>query len=221
MRKFVRFSIILISIILPLFCISQKNKNIRGYIINLNNDTVQCLFTPRNWKKQPRTVSIIINNKDSVIVPGSVERFSIPSLQITYVSKSFEPVKYIDKIEDATSSKAPETDLRRTEFVKVLYNGRFDLFLYLDQLNKKHFFVQGPENFVELYSHYYRHPGDPRRTYDVPITISNKDYEYVLKILMTPCKTIFSIIENIQLIEEQLKKVFEIYDTCMNSKKDG
>lgn len=221
MRRFAAGLFVIILISFSLLCFGQKNKTAAGYVIGLNNDTVQCLFKTRNWKKQPQTVTIIVDNKDSLISPQTTLGFSIPSLQIEYASKVIEPANYVDKLQDATILKAPEHDVKRSAFVKVLHNGRFDLLLYLDGIGKKHFFIEGENNFVELYSHYYMDKGDSRRIYDSPITVLDKAFELVLKTLMTPCRTIFSIIENIQLTEEHLKRVFEIYDTCMDSKKNG
>jgi len=87
--------------------------------------------------------------------------------------------------------------------------------VYTDKLNMKHFLVENDDNFLEMYLHYYTGTGGP--LLNQPIAIENRQYEFVLKTLMTPCRTIFSIIENIRLEEDQLIRLFTIYDRCMES----
>jgi hypothetical protein len=219
MRVFYKYSLTIVLHFAFLYPVAQKSKDPKGYIVTLNNDTLPCVFKARSWKKQPGKINLKLAEKDTSFTPQSISGFIIPSLQIEYMSRIISPVKYIDKLQNATTLKQPEVVPAQASFLRVLHRGTFILSLYLDDLSRKHFFVEAPDNLVELYSHYYLDPGDSRRIYDQPIAVLDKAFEFVLKTLMTPCRTIFSIIENIELNEESLKAVFDIYDKCMISKR--
>jgi hypothetical protein len=197
---------------------AQKNNYLDGFIITLRNDTIAYSIEKRNWKKQPREIKVKTTGKDSVVQPSGIKGFIIPSLQVEYVSKSISPVRYIDKIQLATKTREPEPDSARFAFLKLIHNGSFRLYLFFDGLNRDHFFVEAPDNFLEIYSHYYQGYGGIQN--NEPAAIPFKQYEFTLKVLMTPCRNIFGIIENIQFNTEQLKRLFEVYDKCIAAKKE-
>lgn len=199
---------------------AQKGNYVEGFIITRQNDTLACSIQKRNWKKQPVEIKVKSAQKDTVVSPGSVRGFIIPSLQIAYVTKTIRPANFVDKFQNATILKDPEYDTLRTVFLKQLHTGTINLYLYYDGLGRQHFFIEAPDNFLEIYAHYFLYLSQTGRIYDEPVTILNRQFEFVLKVLMTPCRNVFSIIEAIQLNEVQLKGLFEVYDKCMESKKD-
>lgn len=195
---------------------AQKSNYLDGFIFTREGDTVPCSIAKRNWKKQPLEIRIKLTGKDSLVTPSGLKGFMIPSLQLVYISKEISPVKYIDNIQQASDIWEADTDTARFAFLKRIHNGVFNLYLFLDRLNRNHFFVEAPDNFLEIYSHYYtRYGGDHNSQ---PVAEPHKQYEFALKVLMTPCRQIFSIIESIQLKEEQLKGLFEVYDKCIAAK---
>lgn len=200
---------------------AQKGNYQKGYIVTHENDTVGCLLQKRNWKKQPLEIKVRAGAKNTIITPQSVKGFIIPSLELNYISREISLTRYIDNLQNATTLKQPEEDTLQIAFLKVLHRGTFNLYLYLDGLSQKHFFVEAPDNFIEIYVHYYIYPGASHRAYDVPVTILDKQFEFVLKTLMTPCRNVFSIIENIQLNEDHLIGLFEIYDKCMTARGEN
>jgi hypothetical protein len=123
---------------------------------------------------------------------------------------------YVDKFQEATILKEPEYNPEQFLCLKLLYKGSYNLYLYLDRLNRKHFFVESPGIFIEIYSHYYLELGYSRRIYDQP----EKQFEFTLKGLMAACRTLFTIIENIAFVEEQLIRVFKMYDQCVGLKTE-
>lgn len=199
---------------------SQKNNYVDGFLITLQSDTIACSIQKRNWKKQPSEIHVKSPAKDSAIAPQSIKGFIVPFLQVEYVTKAIRPARFIDKAQNANSSKDPDLDTLQFAFLKMLHRGTFNLYTFIDRLGRNHFFVEAPDNFLEIYTHYYLYLGDSRRIYDVPVTVLDKQFEFVLKVLMTSCRAIFGIIENIQLNMENLKGLFEVYDKCMASKKE-
>lgn len=221
MRLFYLSCLLLVFIISSLYADGQKSKNQPGYFITRSGDTVSCIFYERKWKKQPVAVKIKSGEKDMIIVADSVRGFAIPSLRLEYISKIIGPAKYKNTLQDATTQQDPDFENTRTAFIKVLYRGNFGLYVYYDELNNKHFFTESPDTFIEIFEHYYKSLGDSRRVYDEPLTILNKQFEFVLKILMTPCRSLFSIIENIKLEEDQLIQTFKMYDKCISMKNEN
>lgn len=219
MRILNKFSLALALVTVSIICEAQKNKELKGYIISLQNDTLPCSFKQKNWKKQPVEIIIIFNGKDSSISSENVNSFSVTSIQLEFVSRTIRLTNYVEKFQDATTSKVPELSDPQKSFLKTLYKGSFSLYLYMDKLNRKHFFIEGPNNLVELYSHYYISLPPPLSN-SIPITVLDKSYEFVLKTLMTPCRSLFGIIENITLDEDQLIQVFKLYDKCLEPKKE-
>lgn len=198
---------------------AQKNNYVDGFIITLQNDTIACWVQKRNWKKQPEEIRVKSGEKDTAATPQPIRGFIVPSLQLRYTSKAISPARYVDNIQNAVNSKLPDPDTLKVAFLKVLHSGMLNLYLYLDRLNRKHFFVENKDNFLEIYSHYYSGFGGDRNSQ--PVANLNKQYEFTLKVLMTPCRNVFSIIESIQLKEDHLTGLFKVYDKCMTPKKEN
>jgi hypothetical protein len=206
-------------LIFPLFLFGQKKKLAEGFIVTTQRDTLYCSFKDRNWKKQPYEFAVLINNKDSILYPGKIEEVNIGSKDLIYVSRAVKPAKYIDNVQNANKNEYPDFDSTRFVFVRMLHAGALSLYFFSDKLGYKHFFVENRDNFIEMYLHLYTGIGGPLG--NQAITIENRQYEFILKTLMTPCRTIFSIIENIRLEEDQLIQLFKMYDRCIESKKEN
>jgi len=216
----IRYFFILIYLTGQLPLHAQKNNYVDGLIITSENDTITCLVQKRNWKKQPKEIKVKAGNKDTVVIPLAIKKFIIPSLDLEYKSKLIRTANYVDIFQEATILKEPEYNPEQFLYLKLLYKGSYNLYLYLDRLDRKHFFVESPGIFIEIYSHYYLELGDSRRIYDQPVTVLEKQFEFTLKGLMAACRTLFTIIENIAFVEEQLIRVFKMYDQCVGLKTE-
>jgi hypothetical protein len=221
MPIFPRYSLTFIFVVSCFSLTAQKNKDAEGFIITIGNDSLSCTFKQKNWKKQPTQIAVRYNGRDTLFSPDNINGFTISSPPVEFVTRTFRPANYTEKLQDATTARAPELAAPQRSFLRVLYKGNFSLHVYSDKLNKKHFFIEGPGNLVELYSHYYVQAPDPASRHDMPITVLDRSYQFVLKTLMTPCRSLFSIIENIALEEDQLLQVFKLYDRCLESKKEN
>ncbi|TAL43771.1 MAG: hypothetical protein EPN92_09710, partial [Chitinophagaceae bacterium] len=147
---------------------AQKNNYVGGFLITLQSDTIACSIQKRNWKKQPPDIHVKSSAKDSVVTPQSIKGFVIPSLQLEYVTRAVSPARFIDKAQNANNSKDPDLDTLQFAFLKTLHKGTFNLYKFIDGLGRNHFFVDAPDNFLEIYTNYYLYLGDSRRVYDVP-----------------------------------------------------
>jgi hypothetical protein len=200
---------------------AQKKKENEGFIITLQNDTIECTFKQKNWKKNPIAIKVNFNNKDTFYSPETINGFVVASSQLEFVSREIRFTNYVDKIQEATTSMVPELAPPQKLFLRTLYKGRFTLYLTFDKLNRQRFFIEGSGNLTELYTHYYIQMPPENRSYEIPITILNRSHEFALKTLMTPCRSLFNILENINVDEYQLIQVCKMYDMCLDSKKEN
>jgi len=215
MKKTLRFIGILLFSLCYAFAIGQKKQAITGFFVTTQNDSISCIFKDRNWKKQPSEFSII-SNSGTVLHTQNISEVNIISRSLKYVTRTIKMARYVDNIQNANNNIYPEFDSATQVFVKLLYEGTLNLYIYFDKLDQKHFFIENKDNFLELYLHLFSGIGGPLG--NQPIAIQNRQYEFVLKTLMTPCRSMFSIIENIRLEEEQLVQLFKLYDKCLESK---
>lgn len=155
------------------------------------------------------------NNNNLVIIPTNVTEANIVSMGTKYTVRKIAPANYNDDLLFIEDGAIPALDSMRLAFLKCLYTGNLNLYLYIDKLKRNHFFVEDKDNFMEIYFHNHK-----ESRYLQGVSSKNKQYEFVLKTLMTPCRSLFSIIENIGLNEEQLIQLFTMYDKCMAIKKE-
>ena len=149
-----------------------------------------------------------------MLIPENVSETNIESLQTKYVVRKIAPANYNDNLLFIEDGAIPARDTMRQAFLKCLYTGNLNLYLYIDKLKRNHFFVEDKDNFLEIYIHNHKESISLQG-----VSSKSKQYEFILKTLMMPCRSLFSIIENIGLNEEQLVQLFTLYDKCMEIKK--
>jgi len=220
MRISGRYSFTLVLLIAFFITEAQKNKDATGFIITLQNDTLPCTFKQKNWKKQPAQITVSCNGKDTSYSPETINGFIVTSSGVEFVSRTTRLTNYTEKLQDATTSRVPEPGDPQKLFLKTLYKGNFTLYSFLDKLKRQRFFIEGPNNLVELYTHYYISLPSALNN-EIPVTVLDRSFEFVLKTLMNPCRSLFNIIENIGLDEDQLVQVFKLYDMCLEPKKEN
>jgi hypothetical protein len=218
MRIFATYCFAIILITSSLLCFGQKNKNTTGYVIYKNNDTVRCTFNNTNWKKQPASIKVNINGNDSSLGPGQVTSFISPSGD-EFVSRRIELFKYNRSIQDAIAGDVPETEVISGAFLKVLYQGKVNLYLYLDALNNSHYFIEKNSDLQEIYTHLYSSVGGfSSRTLNAhakkPVVVNNFQYYYGLKKMMQDCPSIFPEVDKIDLNTKSLVTLLKQYNNC-------
>jgi len=218
MRIFRFYSLTLVMLFAFLIIKAQKSKEVNGFIISMGNDTIACVFKPNSWKKQPREIKARLANKDTLLSAKNINGFFIPSLSIQYVSRLISLVDYSDNFQEASQWKDPNVFPAEKLFLKILHKGELSLYQYTDKLNRDDFFVETVDTLIQLYSHlYYKiesvHPYNPTKA------LLDKKYQYDLQKLMIHCRTLYSVIENIDLKKEHLLQLFDMYEKCIAENK--
>lgn len=218
MRFFNKYFVASVLVIAFLNGNAQKNKVENGYIITRQNDTIPCVFKARSWKKQPFQIRVSIGEKDSVITPEKIKAFFLISPGIEYESRLISPALYELNMQFAVGNDyKPFFDSANYAFLRLVYKGSISLFLYEDKIERKHFFLNVGDELTEIYKHLYSTAGGFHNT--DPLVVWYNQYIKMLKVLMADCKSLFSIIDVMELKEESLVSLLKLYDKCMESKK--
>ena len=199
----------------PLLSFGQKKKAIEGFIVTRALDTVACLFSARNWTKQPFEIKMKLQGKDSLIKPNQIAGFFIPSMDIEYKAREIRSVKYVINIQEAENGYKPDIDTARYVFIKTLYRGNLSLLMYQDKIERKHFFVEVGNEITEIYSHLYSAAGNWHN--NDPVVEWYKQYISALKVFMNDCRSVYSLIDVMELNEASLLQLFKTYDYCLRS----
>lgn len=196
----------------------QKKKLSGGYIITKTNDTLACEFEQYNWKKQPPAIKIRINGNDTTIYPNSISGFISPSGN-EFVSRKIELFKYNREVQNAAPNDVPFTEVIAAAFLKLLYAGKINLYLYKDALGNEHFFIEKNSSLKEIYIHLYSSIGgiatstkNPHAKQ--PVVVNNFQYYFVLKELMQDCKNIFPKVDKTELNANSLISLLKEYEKC-------
>jgi len=205
--------LLLIMIVVPVS--AQKKKSSVGYLITQTHDTIACEFVQHSWKKQPASIKVRVNGKDTIIYPGSINSFINPSGN-EFVSRKIELFKYNRDIQFAISNDIPSSEIISAAFLKILYRGRITLFLYKDVLGGDHYFIEKNSVLKEIYIHLYYTVGGyvTGTNTKQPVVVNNFQYYYGLKEMMQDCKNIFPEIDKTQLNAKSLISLLQKYDKC-------
>ena len=213
-----KYSTLFVLLIIFLNADAQKKKTSTGYIITKNNDTVACDFGSHNWKKQPAQLKIKIDGKDTIIRPEEISGFT-NSLGNKFVSRKIELFKYNREIQTAIAGDVPEIEIVPAAFLKILYQGKINLYLYKDALNSDHFFIEKNSMLKEIYIHLYSSTGGySTSTLNAfakkPVVVNNFQYYYGLKEMMQDCKDIFPEVDKTELNTKSLISLLKQYEEC-------
>jgi len=154
MKRILTTTLYFLLLIVSYKAAGQKKKPSNGYIISKTHDTLTCQFEQFNWKKQPAFIKIRLAVRDSVIYPGNIGGFINPS-GIEFVSRKIELFKYNRDIQFAISNEIPFSEIIPAAFLKILYRGRINLYLYKDLLGGDHYFTEKNSVLKEIYIHLY------------------------------------------------------------------
>lgn len=206
----------LIIIVVP--ASGQKKKSSSGYIITQTKDTIACVFDPYNWKKQPTELKVRINEKDIIIRPNEIEGFK-NSEGNEFISRKIELFKYNREVQNANSGDVPLSEIITAAFLKTLYHGKINLYVYKDELGGDHYFIEKDTILKEIYIHLYASTGGfpsskinshARR----PVVVNNFQYYYALKVMMQDCKNIFPEVDKTELNAKSLISLLKQYEKC-------
>ena len=196
----------------------QKKSSSTGYVITKTNDTLPCEFEAYNWKKQPHSIKVRINGNDTIVYPGEVSSFKNSS-EHEFVSHEIELFRYNREVQNAVSGNIPFSETIPAAFLKVLYKGKINLYLYKDGLGVDHYFIEKISIIKEIYIHLYSSiggfPSSVRNPHArQPVVVNNLQYYFGLKEMMQDCMDIFPEVDKTELNTKSLIALLKEYEKC-------
>ena len=197
---------------------AQKRKSSAGYIITKTNDSVACEFEQYNWKKQPVVLKVKIDGNDTVIHSEEINGFINPSGN-EFATRKIELFKYNTDIQTAVSGDIPPSEIISGAFLKILYRGKINLYLYKDALSSDHYFIEKNSVIKEIYIHLYSSTGGYPSSVKNPharraVVVNNFQFYYGLKEMMQDCKDIFPGVDKTELNAKSLISLLKQYEKC-------
>lgn len=126
-----------------------------GYIIKTNQDTLIGEINYKDWWKNPDKIEFIKRGESQVerLLPADISAFSVGNTR--YISRKVTIDETPFEIKQGTQILDTKKSSREAEvFLEVLIESD-PINLYLYRHSRENFYIEGPQDFVELISHEY------------------------------------------------------------------
>jgi hypothetical protein len=190
--------------------ISAQSNFQKGYIVELDGDTLHGFIDNRNWHSSPKEVSFkpSMKEKDLIFKPLQIKSLGIED-RFIYMSTPVEYHQRTTKLNTANDySVAPEKTLD-TLFLNLIYRGQLNLYHLYNKYDEDVFFIQKGQDSIQELVEYRILRGES--------LVSVKPYIKTLATLMADCGSIFPEISNVKYQKRDLEKLLAAYDACLPS----
>ena len=205
--------------VLLLFILSASNsyaksKLVPGYIITLDNDTLNGYLEYNRWKHTPQEILFKESKNDigSHYTPKTISEFCINGK--VYRSA----IVKIDQSPYKTSELSFSPDFQfivDTTFLQALILGNKELYYLNDSVSKENFYIKTDSGYVWLmYKRFVKEENDKK------LILANNNYILQLLIYLQDCDAINSALSVTTYDQKSLTNVFYYYYECTNSKID-
>ena len=156
-----------------------------------------------------------MNGNDTIFYPGNITGFINPSGN-EFITRKIEFFKYNRSIQDAIPEDVPMSEIVPAAFLKVLYRGKINLYLYKEALANDHYFIEKNSVLKDIYIHLYSTVGGyvTGTNTKQPVVVNNFQYYYGLKDMMQDCKSIFPEIDKTELNTRSFISLLKQYNKC-------
>ena len=202
---FLVFLIFIFSFIFYNNSYAQTTEMHKGYIITLEQDTLNGIIFFQDRKINPEQVIFLKNGKETIYTSKDIMGFGIPKL-LAFKSAKIKYSTNPDEINKLLESKEIIW-AEETVFLRTLILGKINLFEYIDSNKKLHFITQKENVYNELLNIKYKKGGKMA-------TISK--YKNQLKILMRECLDIFESVNKTKFRKESIKSIIKDFHKCQN-----
>lgn len=200
---------LLITTLLTLPTIAQITFE-KGYYINNSNQKIECLIKNIDWENNPTSFEYVLteNSEPTEATIATVKEFGIYN-NSRYICESVNIDRSSDDIAIMSSDKNPEFKMEKL-FLKVLVEGKSNLYEYVDGNLRRYFYDTKDTGIEQLIFKRYKTP-----TFDVGV---NNKFRQQLWIDLK-CES-FQIkkMETINYRKNDLIKFFIEYSNCSNQK---
>lgn len=197
---------------IAVFSINAYSQNIfeKGYFISNNDQKIECLIKNNDWKSNPSSFEYKVSENSKIIV---VDIKAAKEFGIYTFSKHVRSTVKLDKSSENINELSTEKDPAFVEevlFLKVLVEGKSNLYYYLDG-NVQRFFYNVENATIEPLV-YKKYLFSPSRIEE------NNQFKRQLWVDLK-CPTIgVNLVENLRYQKNSLTKFFVEYNNCNNSK---
>ena len=198
----------LLTTIISLNCYSQISFE-KGYYINNSDQRVDCLIKNIDWLNNPTKFEYKLteDSEEKIGVIKLVKEFGINTVS-KYVRKTINIDRSSEKLSDLTSDQNPifkEEEL----FLKILVEGKSNLYHYVDNGDLERFFYDKGDNNIEqlIYKSYKTNEGQIGRNY--------KFRQQLWSYLRCPTFTLKKL-ENLEYRKNEMVRYFVEYNECSN-----
>lgn len=208
--------VILITIFISLNCYSQIAFE-SGYFIDNNNKKTNCLVKNFDWKNNPTEIEYkLTENEDSKI--ADIE--AISEFGIYDVSKYVRANVEIDRSSNTTKFLSPEKEpifSQEKLFLKVLLEGKANLYYYEDKKLKRFFFNKDNSNIEQLVYKRYKIFEKNNEIQSEFFIGENRLYRQQL-LNSLKCESLeVNDFKNLDYSKRELLKLFDNYNNCIDS----
>lgn len=176
-----------------------------GYFINNDDKKTDCLIKNYEWENSPTQVEYKLTDSSTTEISdiSNIKEFMVAKLK--YRRFTVE----IDQSSSVLSSLSDESEpifIEKTLFLRVLIEGNANL--YEAGYSKRYFYNVGESKVIQLIYKEYK--------VDYTVATNNTFKSQLWKDLNCSCIS-FTDIKNIEYKKSYLLKIFERYNTCINS----
>ncbi|NOZ45671.1 MAG: hypothetical protein GXO79_02705 [Chlorobi bacterium] len=205
---------------LTIFCnisIVAQSNFVNGTIITNNEDTLVGFINNKQWVRSPHFFEFkksltdtirIFNNKNTKYISFSNNNYICVNVSIDKESNQTDKLKAINRRMKPVTEKV---------FLQTLFSGKVNLYYYIDEYNKEHFYVQKDTlDFDELI--YYRYiVFSKTKNIKVSRSIETVEtYKGQLIYYLNDCPSLKTKITNSEFRKSSIIDIFKKYYDCTN-----
>jgi len=208
--------LILFTLIVCLRCVSQHTYE-PGYFLEDNDIRTECLILNEQWKNNPVNFSYKLSENSEIKTASikTINEFGIPG-DFKYIRLRINIDRSPEKLEDIETNN--ELDFNQEVlFLKVLVEGKANLYVYADDLINKFFYKVDNSLVEQLVFKKYLFTTDPYKEKESYTHLAHNNHFKQQLLKYVSCgKTSIEDLKNVDYKENPLTNYFVKYNECEN-----
>jgi len=189
---------------------SAQSNYLPGYIIKSEGETVRGFIDFQEWRINPKKIRFKTNEseKSTVMTAETMKGFGIDNKE-SYVLRAVDVNIAPIKLTALTTSREPIFE-KKTVFLRVLVDGKANLYFLYDAVGKEHYFIEKNDLPAEelIYTEYFKMVKGKR------IAAPFDQYKGQLNKTLSNCDKLFPLLKDAEYKRIDLMSIFETYNTC-------
>ena len=189
---------------------AAQSNYLPGYIIKSDGETVRGFIDFQEWRVNPKKIRFKTNEaeKSTAMTIKTIEGFGIDEKE-SYVRRTVDVNIAPIKVNEINHSRKPIFK-KRTIFLRILVEGKANLYFLYDEVGKEHFFIEKDDLPAEelIYTEYIKLLKNKRAI------IPFEQYKGQLNEALTDCDGLFFAVKDAEYKRRDLVAIFEGYNTC-------